>query len=108
MGRTRATSAAFSGVNWPLSTTTRKPATSAPSTGGKSRESVGISDRPTKAITVASETQKTSWKAPMMPRPKGRKTPATMPMTMGSGIAAMIRPTQPVAPSTAMSTPEAR
>ena len=35
-------------------------------------------------------------------RPKRRKTPATMPMTIGIGTNSMARFTQPVAPSTSI------
>ena len=52
--------------------------------------------------------QKPVSKARTQSRPKDRNTPATMPITIGIGIASMARRTQPVRPSAIMRKPVAR
>ena len=45
--------------------------------------------------------------AKIMSRPKRRKTPATMPITIGMGTASIARRTQPESPSASIRTPVA-
>ena len=51
---------------------------------------------------------RSAWKARTQSSPNARKTPATMPMTIGIGTARMARCTQPVTPSASISRPVAR
>ena len=57
------------------------------------------------ASTMGPATTGLVWEEATMSVPKRRNTAATMAMTMGMGMAAMIRRTRPVAPNARMSRP---
>ena len=84
------------------------PTARAHSTGGSTRPRAGTAVGMAKAATMATAIIVASSNAAMIFKPKGRKTPATMAMTMGMGIAAMMRRTSPVMPRKAMNTPQTR
>lgn len=68
----------------------------------------GIAVGMTKATTIAIAMVVASLNAEIMFNPKGRKTPATIAMTIGMGMAAIIRDTKPVTPRKAINKPHAK
>jgi hypothetical protein len=75
--------------------------------GGTHRPSddLALSNRNTTTIGAATATSEPTARTRSVP--KRRKTPATMPMTIGIGTRSMNRRTQPVRPRTTTSTPVA-
>ena len=59
------------------------------------------------AAVMVAAMARSAWKARTQSRPNWRNTPATMPMTMGIGSAAMARRTSPSAPSAIIRMPVA-
>ena len=67
------------------------------------RPKAGLADSSRKAATIGAAIATSLSSARTMSRPKRRKTPATMPITIGIGSADITRRTQPLAPSTTTS-----
>ena len=86
--------------NRPDRATARAPTSKAPITGGRRRPQSARADSSKKAATMGAAMAASLCKARTMSRPKRKKTPATMPITMGMGSAAITRLTQPLSPST--------
>ena len=84
------------------------PTAMAAISGGSRRPSAGTAVTARKTAIIGAATQTCSCTACTRSSPKRRKTPATMPMTTGIGIASMARRTQPLPPRSSMSTPVAR
>jgi len=106
-GRTSANISAPPALNLPSTAIMSAPTIIAPITGGSTRVRRGETDNTRNTIVIGAAIQNASRIANTRSSPKRRNTPATMPMTIGIGIASMKRLTQPESPSTSMSTPQA-
>ena len=83
------------------------PAASAASIGGRRAASFGMALTSRNAAVMAAAMPRSTWNARTQSRPNCRNTPATMPMTIGIGTAAMARRTRPSAPSASIRRPVA-
>ncbi len=95
-------------VSSPIWCMTAAPVTSATISGGSHLASFGTALTTRKAAVMAAAIARSLAKACTQSRPNCRNTPATMPMTIGIGIARIARCTQPSAPSAIISAPVAR
>ncbi len=94
--------------NLPRRVIAAAPTKSAPISGGRRRDHPADALSARKATIIGAAIQKSSRTAYTKPRPKRRKTPATIPITIGIGTACIARRTQPDRPSASMSPPVAR
>jgi hypothetical protein len=89
--------------NLPNTTVAIAPTTSAPMIGGQRRLRLGSELRINQTTTIGPAMAMSLNSARTRSRPNRRKTPATMPITIGIGASCIARLTQPVAPSTSIS-----
>ena len=107
-GRTSSIAPSAAVSTRPSSAAAIAPTSSVPIIGGMRRASAGSVASSRKATTIGPAIAMSSCSARTRSSPKRRNTPATMPITIGIGTACMARRTQPLAPSTSISTPVAR
>jgi hypothetical protein len=81
------------------------PTSKAPINGGMRRPSAGATLSTIQVMAIGPAITKSSCKARTRSSPKRRKTPATIPITIGIGTAAIARRTQPVILSTNINEP---
>lgn len=108
LGCARLIEAATSGFEVPRIRIATAPTMSAPTRGGMKRASRGDALSARNVAAIGAAIQKSSRMANTRSRPKRRNTPATMPMTMGMGIASIERRIQPLKPRSSISTPVAK
>ena len=92
----------------PAARATAVPTTAATATGGATAATLGTIPRATKTMIIGRAMRGSPVAAVIRSRPKRRKMPATMAMTIVGGRMAMIRPMSPVHPRRNTRTPVAR
>ena len=84
----------------PDTATAKAPTNKAPMTGGRRLPQSARTESNKNTATIGAAMATSLCSARTMSRPKRKNTPATMPMTMGMGKAAIKRLTQPLKPNT--------
>ena len=92
----------------PVAAMAAQPASRAPISGGSQRLSHGTAESTMNVSVIGPAIARLRSKARTRSSPKGRKTPATIAMTIGIGTAPITRRTTPVSPSTSIRMPVAR